>query len=91
MISQCANPECSAHFIHYGEGKLFPFEIKNPSQPCKDIPNAVCMRKPHHHTIFFWLCQDCARRMNVHFDPRAGLSVTLAELTAPGAQDQSGQ
>lgn len=91
MISKCANPECFNQFRHLGEGQLFPFEIKDPAEPCKDVPNAVCLRKPHHHTIFFWLCQDCAGRMKVRFDPRAGLSVAAAGLTTPDAHDQSGQ
>lgn len=89
MIIKCANSACSTRFRYLGEGKLFPFEIKDPSEPCKDVPNAVCVRKPHHHTIFFWLCQSCAARMTVRFDQRQGIEVLPAEFNASGAQDQS--
>jgi hypothetical protein len=91
MISKCANPECCNQFRYLGEGQLFPFELKDPSEPCKDVPNAVCLRKPRHHTIFFWLCPDCAGRMSLRFDPRTGLSVAPAGFSAPGAPNQSRQ
>jgi hypothetical protein len=55
------------------------------------VPNAVCLRKPRHHTIFFWLCPDCAGRMSLRFDPRTGLSVAPAGFSAPGAPNQSRQ
>lgn len=91
MIAKCANPDCSAPFRYFGEGRLFPFEIKDPSEPCRDVPNAVCVRKPRHHTIFFWLCGRCAADLTLRFDPRHGLSVEPLALTPSGAQDQSGQ
>jgi hypothetical protein len=91
MISKCANPACSNRFRHFGAGKLFPFEIKHPSEPCSDVPNAVCLRKPHHHTIFFWLCRNCAAAMTVHFDPQQGARVIPRELSPPDAQNLSGQ
>ncbi|HEU5337235.1 MAG TPA: hypothetical protein VFU27_14790, partial [Terriglobales bacterium] len=75
MIAKCANPLCSNPFRYFGAGKLFPFELKNPSPPCKDVPNAVCVRRPHHHTIFFWLCRTCAGSLTLCFDPRTGVSV----------------
>ena len=90
MIAKCANPVCSAPFRYYGEGKLFSFEIKDPSEPCRDLPNAVCLRKPHHHTIFFWLCRGCAPALTLRFDQHRGLSIEPLSLI-PGAQDQSGQ
>ena len=88
MIAQCANPACRVHFRYFGEGKLFPFEIKDPSEPCKDVPSAVCVRKPHHHTIFFWLCRSCAASMTVRFDQHNGVSVLPAEVNFSGARDQ---
>jgi len=91
MISHCANPNCSATFQYFGAGRLFPFEIKGPSEPCKDVPNAVCLRKPHHHTIFFWLCQNCAITFSLQFDPRNGVSVVPKELSDAGALHQPHQ
>lgn len=91
MIAKCANPSCPNLFRYLSEGKLFPFELKNPSLPCKDVPNAVCVRRPHRHTIFFWLCRSCAGSLALHFDPRTGVSVRPLPLNACDAPNQCGQ
>ena len=66
MLSKCANPGCSKHFLYLHEGKLFRMETeiggdKGPSFDADDSP----IRK-HRHLEFFWLCAECAARMTVH-------------------------
>ncbi len=91
MIAKCANPSCPNQFRYFGQGKLFPFELKNPTPPCKDVPNAVCVRRPHRHTIFFWLCRSCAASLTLCFDPHTGVSVLPVPVNAGDAPGQCGQ
>ena len=75
MIQKCANPECGSEFRYSNRGRLFPFEIRHPKAPCRDVPSAICSMKPSHATILFWLCENCAPRFTVRFTPETGLSI----------------
>ena len=46
MIRKCANPDCDVEFRSSREGRLFPFEIRNPTGPCRDVPAVICEKKP---------------------------------------------
>lgn len=75
MVGKCANPECAAEFRYANRGKLFAFEIRHPSGPCRDVPPTICEKKPSHALVHFWLCENCARTLTVHFTAKTGVSV----------------
>lgn len=75
MVQKCANPKCSAIFRYANRGRLFSFEIRNPVGPCRDVPPAICERKPSHIAINFWLCDDCSRTLSVEFNAQTGVSI----------------
>jgi len=72
MISHCANRACALPFHYLRGGRLYRFDLKAPSTPCADVPNAICSQKPSHATVFFWLCEQCSKRYSLHFDVREG-------------------
>ncbi len=73
MISHCANPECAVPFHYLRGGRLYRFEVRSPSEPCHDLPNAVCSLKPSLATIYFWLCEDCCSTLTLKFSPETGV------------------
>ena len=86
MISHCANPDCKVPFHYFRGGRLYRFDIRHPSTPCNDVPNAVCSLKPSHAAVFFWLCEQCSLRYSLKFNVQEGL--TLAPL--PNVQKRHG-
>lgn len=77
MVSYCANPECRTPLHYLRGGRLYRFELKSPAEPCHDVPNAICTRKPAHAAIFFWLCERCCSRFSLKFDSRLGVRLVL--------------
>lgn len=75
MISKCANPECSAEFRHSDEGRLYPFEIRGPVEPCLDVPAVICEKAPDHGTVYFWLCSRCCNQFALQFTIRTGMKL----------------
>lgn len=75
MISKCANPTCKTDFHYLRGGRLYRFDLRRPSTPCKDVPNAICAANPSHATVFFWLCEDCSLKFTVSFSTREGVSL----------------
>jgi len=75
MVGKCANPDCSSRLHYLRDGKLFKFEIRNPTGPCRDVPVAICRNRPARANVFFWLCQDCCSRLSVSFEPRTGVRI----------------
>ena len=53
MVSECANPNCSAQFLYFGEGQL----VAVPRQT--DLSG-------HSRIEFFWLCGECASVLELH-------------------------
>ena len=49
MLAKCADPSCSASFLHLAEGRLFRLETETrfPSPNVRD-------------TEYFWLCEPCS-------------------------------
>lgn len=78
MISHCANPDCAVTFHYLRGGRLYRFEVKSPSAPCNDVPNAICSLKPSFATVYFWLCESCCSHLALRFNPSSG--VTLQSL-----------
>ena len=75
MLSKCANPTCSASFRRLGSGRLFRFEVRSLSEPCRDVPHSVCSTKSGHASVFFWLCKNCKLTNTLSFDSALGLTV----------------
>src|SRR5690348_10707265 len=75
MVQKCSNPECAVEFRYAGRGRLYSFEVRHPKGPCRDVPAAICERKPTHATVNFWLCENCCTRFRLQFSINTGLSV----------------
>ena len=82
VIRKCANPGCNTEFRYSTKGRLFPYEIYGPAEPCRDVPAVVC-KKPERATVYFWLCSRCCRCFTLEFSTAEG--VTLIPLDAGGA------
>lgn len=82
MIGKCSNPECNAEFRYASRGRLYSFEVRNPRQPCHDVPPAICERKPSHATVNFWLCDNCCARFSLQFSIHTGLMVVPKRIAA---------
>jgi hypothetical protein len=54
MLTKCANPSCSAAFIHPAEGKLFGLETEPALRSSKT-----------EATEYFWLCERCSVEMTL--------------------------
>ena len=62
MVSECANPECRAQFLFFGQGKLLA--MRPPANS-----------RSGSHVEFFWLCGDCARHMDLHVSANGELTL----------------
>lgn len=82
MISRCANRACALPFHYLRGGCLYRFDLRGPSTPCADVPNAICDSKPTQATVFFWLCERCSAKYSLHFNFRDG--TTLVPLMNHG-------
>jgi hypothetical protein len=82
MIRKCANPDCDTKFHYSTRGRLFPYEVKRPAEPCRDLSAVICDKKPERATVYFWLCSRCCRRFTLEFSIPEGL--VLIPLDAGG-------
>ncbi len=72
MVSQCANPRCSAPFRYLRQGKVFLVEHRNKNSNGNG-------RRTAGKVEYFYLCSDCAARLTLEREPASGL-VRVAEL-----------
>jgi len=84
MISHCANPDCKLPFHYLRGGRLYRFDVRSPSEPCQDVPNAICSLKPSAAAVYFWLCERCCAKFMLTFEPHTG--VILHPLSSSGAR-----
>ena len=82
MIRKCANPTCDIEFRSSHQGRLFRFEIKSPTEPCRDVPAVICEKKPGRATVYFWLCERCCGRFTLQFTESAGVRLMPAGFRA---------
>jgi hypothetical protein len=79
MISNCANPGCSARFLYLHSGKLFRFE----REPREDTELLMGFDPTvHKHSTgveFYWLCETCAKKVTLTYHRESG--VTARPLT----------
>ena len=71
MVSKCANPGCAASFRYFHKGQLFRFE----KLPASDQIDDNGMKKSVRRLEFYWLCEDCARKMTLAFERGSGISI----------------
>jgi hypothetical protein len=80
MVSKCANPECSAPYRYFHVGKLFRVEIATGLDRRRHtMGNDSDQHKPLRRLEFFWLCEECARKMTLIFDKDSGVTVRPKE------------
>ena len=79
MVSKCANPECSASFRYFHEGKLFRLETKSGHDRRHELGDDTDMAKPIRRIEFYWLCEACAEKMTLASHKGGGVSVRPAE------------
>jgi hypothetical protein len=75
MVSKCANPDCSASFRYFHEGKLFRVETSTGLERRRAMGQDSSPGKPIRRLEFFWLCEDCAAKMTLVFDRQSGIAV----------------
>ena len=74
MVSKCANPDCSALFRYWGQGRLYRLDLD-------DHPGRMQAQEENgglnaHNVEHFWLCGACAEGMTLGLDP-AGRVITI--------------
>ena len=72
MVSQCANPRCSAPFRYLHQGKVFLVEHRNKNGNGNGSRTASSVE-------YFYLCSDCALRMTLERELASG-QVRIEEL-----------
>jgi hypothetical protein len=76
MTSKCANPECSAPFRYFHQGKLFRLETAAGLDRRRVTFGADDQHaKPLRRLEFYWLCDQCAEKMTLVSDANSGVSV----------------
>lgn len=74
MISKCANPACSAHFLYLHEGRVF--RVLREARDMREAQMGVDPNlKKHPQVEFYWLCDRCAVTMTVRVRKDASVIV----------------
>jgi hypothetical protein len=68
MLSKCANPGCRALFRYLHQGKLFRLDAS--SEDSASHANNKALRRVE----YFWLCDECAARVTLHYQKNAGIT-----------------
>jgi hypothetical protein len=71
VLQKCANPVCAAQFRYLHQGWLFEVEIHHFESLPGD--SRAKPRNCDRHVERWWLCEPCAVRVSLQFDPRLGL------------------
>ena len=66
MISKCANPACSAHFLYLHQGRVFRV-MRAPDKSDKLPPSFDSTINKRASVEFFWLCDRCAGTMTIRY------------------------
>lgn len=75
MLSKCANPDCSARFRYFNQGRLFRIDTTSGFERRRALGENDSPQKPLRRIEFYWLCEGCARRMVLAYDKETGVSV----------------
>jgi len=74
MVSKCANPGCAATFLYFHKGKLFRVEAP-VEHALQETGYDNGTKKPVRRLEFFWLCDNCERKMTLAFEKGVGIAV----------------
>jgi hypothetical protein len=77
MVNKCSNPICNTEYRSSHEGQLFPYEVRDPEESCRDVPAVICDKKPGRATVYFWLCEQCCSQFTLQFTMSAGVTLAL--------------
>jgi hypothetical protein len=88
VVKKCANPNCNTEFRDFREGHLFPYEIKDPEEPCRDVSAVICEKKPGRATVYFWLCEQCCDQFTLQFTVSTGVTL-VSKYSERDADQQS--
>ena len=84
MLSKCANPGCTAPFLYLHEGRLFRLDTGTESTAGQTTQKTV------HKLEFFWLCDECAAKLTLHYQKGVGVTtVPSPETPLPEIQRQA--
>jgi len=82
MVSKCANPECSAPFRYFRQGKVF--EIRYDSSHFH-VTAETGSRKNSKEIEHYWLCPKCALKMTIAVNRKREILVMPLALKVRGA------
>lgn len=69
MLSKCANPDCSASFHYYGQGRLFEVHFEDAGLMFKAaVDDEKASTKKSRTVEHFWLCSSCSQVMTIAMD-----------------------
>jgi hypothetical protein len=74
MISKCANPSCSAHFLYLHQGRVFRILRRSEEIPDQQLGVDPSVKK-HAQVEFYWLCDTCSRAWTIRYQEGIGVSV----------------
>jgi hypothetical protein len=74
MVSKCANPDCTAPFRYFHQGKLFRFETEAGLERRRAM-GTDSDGKQMRRLEFYWLCQQCAPKLTLVSEKEMGVSV----------------
>jgi hypothetical protein len=66
MVSECANPRCSAQFLYFGEGQLVA------------VPRKARFSN-QSRVEFFWLCGECTNLLELQITPEGEVDVVARQ------------
>lgn len=69
MAGKCANPECGVAFQYFRDGRLFRFDLSDPSAPARIGAEGAA----HRRVEDFWLCGTCASKMTLVLEDGVGV------------------
>ena len=72
MLHKCANPNCSVRFRQLRRGKLFQIELGHLAAATLG-QQAARRSRPLRRVERYWLCDECAPKLSLVFDPAHGI------------------
>jgi hypothetical protein len=68
MVSQCANPGCTAQFLYFGQGQVVA--VPHRGKPLTEST-----------VEFFWLCGECSSHLNLEVELNGAMHLVPREVT----------
>jgi hypothetical protein len=74
MISKCANPACSAHFLYLHQGRVFRILRRSEESRGQQLGLDPTVKK-REQVEFYWLCDACSQAWTIRYQEGSGVSV----------------